>query len=90
MRMLKKIGYSNVKVVEDGQKAVEAVSQSLYKIILMDCMMPIVSGLEATETIRNMMPAEEQPIIIALTADAFAENAQRCFAAGMQDVLTKP
>lgn len=88
--MLKKIGYSNVKVVEDGQKAVEAVSQSLYKIILMDCMMPIVSGLEATETIRNMMPAEEQPIIIALTADAFAENAQRCFAAGMQDVLTKP
>jgi CheY-like chemotaxis protein len=44
MRMLKSIGYNNVRIVDNGQKAIEAVSSDYYKIVLMDCMMPITSG----------------------------------------------
>ena len=52
--------------------------------------MPNVSGLEATATIRKEIAADKQPIIVALTADAFQENAENCLAVGMQKVLTKP
>jgi CheY-like chemotaxis protein len=100
--MLKSLGFNNVKLVDDGQKAIDAAFANRFKIILMDCMMPHVSGflkncegcngkgLEATEVIKRDMPKEKQPVIIALTADAFSENEQRCLAVGMQKVLTKP
>ena len=47
-------------------------------------------GIEATEKIRAELPLEDQPIIIALTADAFKENAANCIAVGMNCVITKP
>jgi CheY-like chemotaxis protein len=50
--------------------------------------MPEMGGIEATERIRA--EAEHQPIIIALTANAFAENRERCLKSGMNDVITKP
>ena len=50
--------------------------------------MPVCGGIEATEEIRKEHP--EKPIIIALTADAFAENRKRCLESGMNDVITKP
>jgi CheY-like chemotaxis protein len=52
--------------------------------------MPEMGGIEATEKIRAEVPPEFQPAIIALTADVFAETRQRCLAAGMNEVLTKP
>jgi CheY-like chemotaxis protein len=52
--------------------------------------MPKMDGLEATEKIRTDIPLAEQPIIIALTANAFPENRRRCYLAGMNNVLTKP
>jgi CheY-like chemotaxis protein len=52
--------------------------------------MPVMGGLEATEKIRNNIPKYRQPIIIALTADAFKDTKERCLECGMQDVLTKP
>ena len=46
MRMLKSIGFNNVRIVDDGQKAIDAVRSDCFKIILMDCMMPVASGKE--------------------------------------------
>ena len=89
--MLKKI---NVKAsfVVNGEEAVSHYKASPCNIILMDCEMPEMDGLAATRVIRrwekekNITPA----IIIALTAHAFSEAKERCFQAGMNDVMTKP
>jgi CheY-like chemotaxis protein len=56
----------------------------------MDVMMPNMNGLEAARRIVKEVPTHEQPIIIALTANAFEECKDQCLAAGMKGVLTKP
>ena len=88
--MLGGLGYTNVSVVENGELAVTEALNKRFHIVLMDCMMPIVSGFEATRMIRQRVAKENQPIIVALTADAFKENAQRCLDSGMDYVLYKP
>jgi CheY-like chemotaxis protein len=52
--------------------------------------MPEMGGIEATERIRTQIPSNKQPIIVALTADAFQETKSKCLLCGMQEVLTKP
>jgi CheY-like chemotaxis protein len=52
--------------------------------------MPELDGIEATTLIRKTLPSNNQPTIIALTADAFQETKQKCLNAGMQNVITKP
>jgi signal transduction histidine kinase/ActR/RegA family two-component response regulator len=84
---LHKLGYS-ADGVEDGAKAVEAVSSKSYDLVLMDCQMPVMDGLEATRTIRQTLAPG--PIIVALTAHAQPEQQAQCEAAGMDDFLTKP
>jgi PAS domain S-box-containing protein len=81
----------------DGLEAVEAVRRSLegseppFDLILMDVHMPACDGLTATRRIRGMTEGGGRcPPIVALTASAFLEDRQRCFAAGMQDYLAKP
>ena len=85
--MLKLIGYTNVKVVEDGQQALDAVHAEPFDAILMDCRMPVMDGYEATARLRAggwRLP------IIALTANVSEEQRQKCLAAGMDDFLSKP
>jgi CheY-like chemotaxis protein len=53
-------------------------------------MMPVMGGCEATQIIRNSIEKERQPVIIALTANAFQESKMECLESGMNDVLTKP
>jgi len=90
-KLLNKIGFTDVDVVENGLESLKAVQQKTYRIVLMDVMMPVMGGIEATERIRKLdKPRKEQPYIIALTADAFQENAKNCYAAGMDAVITKP
>ena len=78
-----------VDSAEDGVQAVELASQQRYELILMDMQMPRMDGLEATRRIRAL-PAGNDLLIIAMTANAFAEDRERCLAAGMDYFATKP
>ncbi|GAB1724881.1 MAG: response regulator [Nitrospira sp. CR1.1] len=91
VRMLEKLGY-RADVAANGLEAVEAVARIPYAAVLMDWQMPELDGLQATEKIRmnERCHASRQTPIIALTANAMREDAQRCLAAGMNDYLSKP
>jgi PAS domain S-box-containing protein len=78
-----------VDTVEDGAEAVTLAQASAYAAILMDMQMPTVNGLEATRMIREL-PGYWHTPIIAMTANAFTEDRDRCAEAGMDDFLSKP
>ena len=77
------------EAVGDGLEAVRRAEAKPYDLILMDMQMPGVDGLETTRRIRGL-PGCATTVIVALTANAFAEDHRRCLEAGMDDFLTKP
>ena len=78
-----------VETAANGIAAVDLFKEAYFDLILMDVQMPVMNGLDATRQIRALPGGGEIPII-ALTANAFSEDKEQCFAAGMTDFLAKP
>lgn len=78
-----------VDIANNGAEAVNMAQEQRYDLILMDMQMPVMDGLEATEKIRQLDIGKTLPII-AMTANAFIEDRQRCLEVGMNDFVAKP
>jgi CheY-like chemotaxis protein len=89
LRFLERLGY-RADAVGNGLEAVTAVENRRYDLVLMDLQMPEMDGFEATRQIRSRLPADRQPRIIALTANAMQGDRELCVAAGMDDHISKP
>jgi PAS domain S-box-containing protein len=81
------------EIVGDGSLAIAAAENGRYDVILMDCQMPVMDGLEATRRIRQREaanPDSRRMPIIALTAEAISGDREKCLAAGMDAYVSKP
>jgi signal transduction histidine kinase/ActR/RegA family two-component response regulator len=87
-KMLMKYG-SDVQFATNGAEAVDLAQQHEFDLIFMDCQMPVMDGFEATRQIIKML-GDARPMVVALTANAFKEDQERCFQAGMDNYLSKP
>lgn len=86
--IMENIGF-RIDIAANGMEVMEMMKQGAYDIILMDVQMPEMDGIEATEKIRANQ-AIEQPVIIAMTANAMKEDKEKCLQAGMDDYISKP
>jgi two-component system sensor histidine kinase/response regulator len=88
--MLKRLGYLEVDIAENGQQALTLLEQRQYDLIFMDCDMPVLDGYATVQEIRRREQGQSRTPIIALTAHALPEHRQASLAAGMDEHLTKP
>ena len=88
-RMLENLG-CQVDIAADGNEAIRMFENHRYDLVLMDCRMPGMSGLEATREMRRREAGRDRTPIIALTASAMAEDREICIGSGMDDFLSKP
>lgn len=88
LRVLSKLGYTDVEVAQTGLEAIEKFNDEFYEVILMDVQMPEMDGLEATRLIR--MKQYLQPVIISMTANAMQDDREKCMQAGMDGYISKP
>ncbi len=89
--ILGKMGFE-VEVAQHGREAIERLCRERFDLVLMDCQMPEMDGFEATRIIRDPASAvlDHAIPVVAMTANAFVEDRERCLAAGMNDFLAKP
>jgi CheY-like chemotaxis protein len=88
-RMFEKLG-CHIDLAGNGREAVEMAARLRYDIIFMDCFMPELDGYGASRELRELEQGDHRVPIIALTANAMADDRAKCLAAGMDDYLSKP
>ena len=89
MHMLQKMGYQ-IEVVRDGDLALAAIERQRYDVVLLDVQMPSKDGLEVAQAIRQRFPADQQPYLVAITANVIEGAREECLSAGMDDYISKP
>ena len=87
--ILRRFGYG-ADIAANGVETLDALRRQRYDVVLMDIQMPEMDGLTATKHIRAEWPDEEQPTIIALTANAMEQQRDEYLIAGMDDFVSKP
>ena len=85
-RTLHRQGY-DIHAVSSGQAALDYLKNEQIDFVLMDLQMPGLDGIETTRRIREMLPQDKQPVIVALTANAFSGDRDICMANGMNGIL---
>jgi CheY-like chemotaxis protein len=88
-RLVERMGF-RTEIAADGEAALACWASGRYAAILMDCQMPILDGFEATTEIRRREGSSIRTPIIAMTADARPSTREACYAAGMDDYVSKP
>ena len=93
LKQLHSLGYK-ADVVANGREVLQLLEKIPYDLILMDCQMPILDGLETTKEIHrwqeDTFALRRRPVVIAMTANAMKEDEEMCLNAGMDDYLSKP
>ncbi|NNE97992.1 MAG: response regulator [Pyrinomonadaceae bacterium] len=90
LSQIAKLGFK-ADLVENGKQAIAAIGKNQYAMILMDCQMPVLDGLQATQKIRELEKDTGRRIpIIAVTANAIEGDREQCIAVGMDDYISKP
>jgi PAS domain S-box-containing protein len=89
LHILEGFGYT-ATLVADGLAVLDILETQAFDLIFMDVQMPLMDGLEACRQIVGRFGPEKRPRIVALTAFGLPEDKRKCFAAGMDDYLTKP
>jgi PAS domain S-box-containing protein len=89
--MLQKFGL-DIDLVANGEQAIDALRQSPYDLVFMDCQMPVMDGYEATRRIRDPESGviDSKVPVVAMTANAMKADREKCLAAGMDDHIAKP
>lgn len=87
--LLERLGH-RVLLATNGEEAVALLREQACDLVLMDLHMPVMDGLAAARAIRGLPVPQSRVLIVALTADAFAESRERVREAGMDDFLAKP
>jgi CHASE2 domain-containing sensor protein/CheY-like chemotaxis protein/nitrogen-specific signal transduction histidine kinase/HPt (histidine-containing phosphotransfer) domain-containing protein len=87
---LKMLGYPPPHCAANGREALSLLEREACDIVLMDCLMPVLDGYEATKLLRQREGMEFHPIVIAMTANALEGDREKCLAAGMDDYISKP
>ncbi len=89
LRILERMGYC-ADLAANGLEVLEALQRQFYDVILMDVQMPEMDGVEATQQIRDIWPQDQQPRIIAMTANALIGDREKYLDSGMDDYISKP
>ena len=85
--LLRSLGYANITTADNGEQAVTACEHTSFDLVLMDCDMPVLNGVDATRALRSL--GFSAPII-AFTATVTPAQKHKCLQAGMNDFLPKP